>query len=214
LKRTLLAVAVLAVSASANAQEDGCSKDTDCKGDRICVARTCVDPAVRGRGVTRDPEKPAGEPSRLIANAWGGAGFRSVRIAGNSDSHAGLEGGGELGARLGETIGVVGVVNANVTFLGNDSALLLYQLGAGLNFRTPVRFSLGPTLSLNAVTTKDAAGARRTSDAKASGGVFVHAWYAFGGAANIGIHGRAALDGLTDGNSQLSLSLGLGVSTN
>jgi Domain of unknown function (DUF4156) len=25
--------------------ESGCSKDTDCKGDRICRARTCVDPA-------------------------------------------------------------------------------------------------------------------------------------------------------------------------
>jgi hypothetical protein len=23
----------------------GCTKDTDCKGDRICQARTCVDPA-------------------------------------------------------------------------------------------------------------------------------------------------------------------------
>ena len=53
-----------------------------------------------------------------------------------------------------------------------------------------------------------------TSDAKASGGVFVHAWLPLGGPANIGIHARASLDGLGDGNSQLALSLGLGVSTN
>ncbi len=214
MKRILLAAAVLAVPAAARAADEGCSKDTDCKGDRICIARTCVDPAVRGQGVTRDPQKPSGEPSRLIANAWGGVGFRSVRIGGSTDAHVGVEGGGELGARVGETFGVVGVVNANVTFLGNESALGVYQLGAGLSFRTPVRLSVGPTLSLNAVTTKDAAGGRHTSDAKASGGLFAHAWYAFGGPANIGIHGRAALDGLTDGNSQLSLSLGLGVSTN
>lgn len=31
----------------AEASEGGCSKDTDCKGDRICQARTCVDPPRR-----------------------------------------------------------------------------------------------------------------------------------------------------------------------
>lgn len=29
---------------AAPAGEPGCSKDTDCKGDRICQSRTCIDP--------------------------------------------------------------------------------------------------------------------------------------------------------------------------
>ena len=33
-----------ASGAAAPAGEPGCSKDTDCKGDRICQSRTCVDP--------------------------------------------------------------------------------------------------------------------------------------------------------------------------
>jgi hypothetical protein len=35
-------------AASAPASSAGCSKDTDCKGDRICESGKCVDPAPRG----------------------------------------------------------------------------------------------------------------------------------------------------------------------
>ena len=33
----------------------GCSKDADCKGDRICEAGACVDPAI-GRGCSKDTD--------------------------------------------------------------------------------------------------------------------------------------------------------------
>ena len=33
-----------ALAPAPESAEPGCSKDTDCKGDRICQSRTCVDP--------------------------------------------------------------------------------------------------------------------------------------------------------------------------
>jgi|HubBroStandDraft_1064217.scaffolds.fasta_scaffold120092_1 hypothetical protein len=35
------------VQAGAGASGPGCSKDTDCKGDRVCVQGQCADPAVK-----------------------------------------------------------------------------------------------------------------------------------------------------------------------
>lgn len=47
---TVSGIAYKCASAAAPAavtSDQGCSKDTDCKGDRICQARTCVDPPRR-----------------------------------------------------------------------------------------------------------------------------------------------------------------------
>ncbi len=46
-------IVVLAFCAPAWAQDAGCSKDTDCKGERICVEKVCVDPPTK-RACTRD----------------------------------------------------------------------------------------------------------------------------------------------------------------
>jgi len=55
---TLCGLTALAVAARA---EDGCGKDTDCKGERICVQRQCVDPEAR-------PPPPPDEHAPLDAS--------------------------------------------------------------------------------------------------------------------------------------------------
>jgi hypothetical protein len=37
----------IAVAAGAVRAEEGCAKDTDCRGERICVQRECIDPAAK-----------------------------------------------------------------------------------------------------------------------------------------------------------------------
>ena len=46
------------VSAAAARGEEGCTKDTDCKGERICVQRLCVAPATQA---ALPPPVPAGD---------------------------------------------------------------------------------------------------------------------------------------------------------
>ncbi len=59
--RLLLMAALAVVIAAPALAEAGCTKDTDCKGDRICVEERCVDPAVSS------PAAPApGAPSQGI----------------------------------------------------------------------------------------------------------------------------------------------------
>src|SRR5207248_6471597 len=41
----IAAFSLLALTTSAVRAEDGCSKDTECKGERICIARSCVYPS-------------------------------------------------------------------------------------------------------------------------------------------------------------------------
>src|SRR5579863_9317603 len=54
----------LLTSASALAQESGlgCVKDTDCKGDRICIAGACQEPAGRGASPNYPPPPPPNNP--------------------------------------------------------------------------------------------------------------------------------------------------------
>src|SRR3982751_5295799 len=40
----IAAIFSFALATVAARADDGCSKDTDCKGERICIARTCVNP--------------------------------------------------------------------------------------------------------------------------------------------------------------------------
>lgn len=42
----------------------GCDRDTDCKGDRICHARACVDPPVPAPSPRGDAEVAAPDPPR------------------------------------------------------------------------------------------------------------------------------------------------------
>src|SRR3989442_1257117 len=49
---------MVVVSAAAARGEEGCTKDTDCKGERICVQRLCVAPATQA---ALPPPVPAGD---------------------------------------------------------------------------------------------------------------------------------------------------------
>jgi hypothetical protein len=58
------------------AAEDGCSKDTDCKGERICVQKQCVDPSATAAATTAPaayqpvPVSPAQPPAPPSAAAF------------------------------------------------------------------------------------------------------------------------------------------------
>jgi hypothetical protein len=43
--------------------EDGCTKDTDCKGERICELRQCVDPSARSAVPPVNPASPVAVPA-------------------------------------------------------------------------------------------------------------------------------------------------------
>jgi len=43
----LIALASIALATGASRADEGCSKDTDCKGERVCVQRQCVDTEAR-----------------------------------------------------------------------------------------------------------------------------------------------------------------------
>ncbi len=58
----------------------GCQSDSDCKGSRICVAATCVDPGTggaTGTGVTTATGTPAGSSVATGAGGAGGVGGSS-----------------------------------------------------------------------------------------------------------------------------------------
>src|SRR5207302_2959767 len=81
-----MAVSCALVVSFASEADDGCSKDTDCKGERICVQRQCVDSASRpdskpadavpasfqpgspGAAQPRDPS--TGAPTAAPLNTW------------------------------------------------------------------------------------------------------------------------------------------------
>ncbi len=45
------------------AAADGCAKDSDCKGDRVCNAGACVDPAAKGTGTAAPPTTTTTPPT-------------------------------------------------------------------------------------------------------------------------------------------------------
>ncbi len=74
-----------ACPATTHPPSDGCSKDTDCKGERVCVEARCVDPPVSG---VAEPEvnsasDPVAEPAPGPARSWrrGGPGHAGATTA-------------------------------------------------------------------------------------------------------------------------------------
>src|SRR5438445_11707132 len=61
------------VSAAAARGEEGCTKDTDCKGERICVQRLCVAPATQA---ALPPPVPAALPPPVPAGDAAPAAYR------------------------------------------------------------------------------------------------------------------------------------------
>ncbi len=80
LHRGLSAVLLCSLALASTTAEAGCEKDTDCKGDRICVDSACADPAPAEPRPAQDPPPvdgaeeanlvppPAEDPA--VENAW------------------------------------------------------------------------------------------------------------------------------------------------
>ena len=175
----------------------------------------------------RSQEPQAAPPQQQqefwIGVVWGGLGYRSLHVGSSTDSRLGYEGGFEVGTLISKTLGLVGVADLNVVAAADSSIIdfpwyepssrfNLYQLGVGLHFEAPVRFTVGPTLSVNVFGPSFGASTPDSRDARMSGGAFVHAWYPVGGSAHICLNARASLDGLTRGDALFSLTFGIGVS--
>lgn len=71
MQRILLSLIVVLVISSGTALSQnipGCGKDTDCKGERICVRGECVDP-VQAKPLLSKPTAAVGVPSRFASVA-------------------------------------------------------------------------------------------------------------------------------------------------
>src|SRR3954469_7332535 len=76
-------VAALAtISCASNVERGGCSTDVECKGDRVCVKRTCVSPN----------EAPSQEAAPGEDASCGSSGYCTTTSALFSGDLAGLEG--------------------------------------------------------------------------------------------------------------------------
>ena len=61
--RTSIVIIALAATLTATAAEAQCTKDTDCKGDRICMKGSCLAPNAAPTPVPASPGAPAAAPS-------------------------------------------------------------------------------------------------------------------------------------------------------
>lgn len=162
-------IAVLAVLMSFEALAQapvapGCSKDTDCKGERVCNDGRCVEPVVAApvapapkpvEAVAATPETPAVESS----SGWtGSASILGGVLAANTGHYdvAALELHAEAGAHLGSQFSVIGFANGALGFGPNrlcanifdvpvscSGSTQLLSAGVGAKLGSPFSVSVG-----------------------------------------------------------------------
>jgi hypothetical protein len=153
------------------AQVEGCAKDTDCKGDRICENQVCVAPppsasqssAHRHRGLFLRPDIGFGYLTASASDLGGdytisgGAGYLGFAIGGSVAD----------GVIIAGRLWGVNATSPTVTFNGQSGSPGETNLGFGAigpefdYYFMPANFFLGATLCLSRITLKT--GGRLTS---------------------------------------------------
>lgn len=158
------------------AQVDGCSRDTDCKGDRICENRVCVAPAQ----ATSAQPKEASSAHRhrgLFLRPDIGFGYLTASMSDQGGDYTLSGGGGYLGFAIGGSLadGVIlaghlwgmNATSPNITYNGQGGSLSDTNLGfaaIGPEFDyyvMPANFFFAATLALSRVALRT--GGRLTS---------------------------------------------------
>jgi hypothetical protein len=259
MRAAVAAVAALA-SASAWAQSElGCNKDTDCKGDRICVSGQCVAPGGQQQfepppqqqqpppqqyqqpppqyqqpppGYGQPPPPPGyGQPpppppppyyqprpyryrepgyyNPILYDFSGMIGFQGLGSQGASAGGFLMDGYGELGVRLSQGFGLVGLADVNIGLYGNYNGFATEQfmIGGGLRFGRNVALTLGVVAAFANVADQN-----YFTYAVGGPGVVAHLALPFGGV-GFGLHLQGGVNFYPDignGVSATIASVGIG----